>query len=80
MQRELPFDNALGLVEETPKATQLQRKISDLVLRGSLSGAARERGIRELIQEIHAFLASEPLDRVSSTINSLFTDKLIFPF
>ncbi|KAL5532464.1 hypothetical protein ACEPAF_6034 [Sanghuangporus sanghuang] len=59
---ELPADNALGLVDDIPRATQFERKISDLVLRSSFTNGVRERGIRELIREIHAFLSTEPRD------------------
>lgn len=68
---ELPAHNALGLVEEIPRAVQLQRKISDLVLKSSLSSAVRERGLRELIQEVHAFLGSEPLEWVRTITSPL---------
>ena len=65
---ELPADNALGLVDDIPRATELQRKISDLVLRSSFTNGVRERGVRELIHEIHAFLNTEPRDMVCSAV------------
>ncbi|THH03616.1 hypothetical protein EW145_g6136, partial [Phellinidium pouzarii] len=60
---ELASDNALGLFDDVPRAVQLQNKITDLVLQSSFTSGVPERGVRELIQEVHAFLNSDPLER-----------------
>ncbi|KAI5122844.1 hypothetical protein M0805_003139 [Coniferiporia weirii] len=60
---ELHEDNALGLFDDIPRAAQFQNKITDLVLQSSFTSRVREGGVRELIQEVHNFLNSEPLDK-----------------
>ncbi|KAH8110192.1 hypothetical protein DFH11DRAFT_1514738 [Phellopilus nigrolimitatus] len=64
-QTQISNNNALGLFDDVPRATQLQNKINDLVLQSSFTSGVRESGVRELIQEVHSFLDSEPSERVS---------------
>ena len=69
---ELAGDNALGLFNDNPHAsehaTQLHDKITDLVLRSSSSNGVR--GVRELIHEIQDFFNAE----VPENVSRLFLD------
>lgn len=61
---EIDNNSSLVLINSTSSAKSLEKRITELVLASSFTTGVKESGVRELLEEVRAFLEKEPSEMV----------------